>query len=235
MTILAFPGLQRVWQNRWGKQLLAAAGGMLFFWGLMQVYESSPYALLYNDTESQPRGIYLLEKFGAHPILHTGERVDFHYICPLVDGVCRFYKEAPYKTGSQGIKYVAALPGDVLTVRGSNVYVKYQHSSVWHFLGHRFQYVPSPLDHHQWVAIHKNPKLVQPLFPKQRIFTYAEKNWHNYRIPAGYFYGQSRRVPNSFDSRYYGLDKYSQLVGKTELLWRVNLDPIFDKLNSWGF
>lgn len=176
---------------------------------------ASPYRLLYNDTRSEPRGIYFLEEFASsHPVLHRGERIDFRYVCPLLDGKCAFYRQAPYRTGNQAIKKVGAIPGDILNVVGKNVYERDPHGTRWHLLGHRYTYIPGYL-------------------PKTRILTYAEKDWHDYTIPPGYFYGMSQRVKDSFDSRYYGLDRYSQLVGRVFLLWHVNLNGIFNWLNGW--
>jgi type IV secretory pathway protease TraF len=207
-------GLRRVWANRWGKQALALVGGLSFFWGMMQLYLASPWQLLYNDTSSEARGIYLLEKFQGTPRLHLGELVDFHYVCPLKHGRCLLYSEAPYATGSQAMKRVGALPGDVLNVVGPDVYMRVPGSAHWKLLGRRYTFVPG-------------------VFPPQRVLTYAERDWRDYRIPDGYFYGESQRVAASFDSRYYGLDRYSQLIGHPVLLWRVNLDGFFNLLNGW--
>lgn len=206
--------LHSVWQNRWGKQLITLVGGFTFFWGMMQVYETSPIQFLYNDTRSEPRGIYLLHKVNPNnSTLHDGELIDFRYVCPLIDGVCRFYSQAPYKTGNQAIKRVGAIPGDTLNVIGANVYMHTPGNAHWKLLGHRYTYIPDYI-------------------PRTKIFTYAEKDWHDYVIPKGYFYGMSQRVKDSFDSRYYGLDKDSQLVGPVTLLWHVNLNPIFNWING---
>lgn len=206
--------INSVWQNRWGKQIITLVLGFTFFWGLFHIYKLSPIRLLYNDTRSEPRGIYLLHAVNPHTFtLHDGALIDFKYICPLIDGQCKFFSEAPYKTGNQAIKKVGAVSGDTLNVVGKNVYMHTPDSTQWVLLGHRYTYIPD-------------------YTPRKRIFTYAEKDWHDYVIPKGYFYGMSQRVKDSFDSRYYGLDKDSQLVGPVTLLWHVNLNPIFNWING---
>ncbi len=207
------PGLRKLWENRWGKQVVALVGGGLFFWGAFQLFEMSPYRILYNDTRSQPRGLYLLHRFPArNPALYVGERIVFRYHCPLLHGVCVMESEAPYAENSPVIKWVGAIPGDVLNVVGQNVYVRFPGHTAWKLLGHRIRTIPGN--------------------PPQKVFTYAEKDWHDYTIPPGTLYDMSQRVRLSYDSRYYGLIADSQLEGRAHLLWRVNLNGFFRLLDD---
>lgn len=177
----------------------------------------SPWRITYNETPSEPRGLYLVHATGPIPPaqLHYGELVQFHYSCPqtpvvLGDGplkgatvlACLDAKVAPYVDGSAFVKKVEGLPGDVVT------------------------------SHDGCVTIHRaNGQTVEQgcvlrKAPDGRPVPFHEQ-WgaHGTRIPRGEWYAGSTRVPQSYDSRYFGLVHYQQIIGTIQPLWTSGKHP----------
>ena len=174
----------------------------------------SPWRLSVNLTPSEPRGVYIVHHTGPIPArgLHYGELVQFRYECPATlmtvrTGpaagatyyACADAPVAPYPDGTLFIKQVMGLPKDVVT------------------------------ETHDIVQLHlANGRLVRA----GRVLTDAPDGrpvpYHavwakgGTIIPAGHWYAGSVRVPQSYDSRYFGLVSTLQIVGTVRPLWLLH-------------
>lgn len=171
----------------------------------------SPWRITYNPTPSEPRGLYLAHTTG--PIsarrLHYGELVQFHYICPETPVTfkqgplagatalaCLDAGVAPYADGSFFVKKVEGKPGDTVIGRAGCVSIRRRDGrtvSAGCVLRRAPDGKPVPF-HARWGA-------------------------HGTRIPRGMWYAGSTRVPQSYDSRYFGLVSTKQIVGTIRPLW----------------
>ena len=192
----------------------------------------SPWKLTYNITPSAPRGLYLEHRIDRMPMseLHYGERILFRYRCPRsrfrarvapgrrallrqqertrvtraipgtgIDGTaCLDRQVAPYPDGAHFIKEVAGKPGDRLYTRNGSDYIRRAGGKTID-VGAILARAPSgrPIPFHP--------------------------TWNGQRIPRGQLYLSSTRVPQSYDSRYFGLVSRARILGTVKLLWRVRL------------
>ena len=172
----------------------------------------SPWKLTYNITPSAPRGLYLEHRIDRMPMseLHYGERILFRYRCPRtqvtaaipgtgINGTaCLDRQVAPYPDGAHFIKEVAGKPGDRLYTRNGSDYIQ-RASGKTVSVGAILARAPSgrPIPFHP--------------------------TWSGQSIPRGQLYLSSTRVPQSYDSRYFGLVNRDRILGTVKLLWRVRL------------
>ena len=176
----------------------------------------SLWRLVWNDTPSEPRGLYLVHVTGPIPVsrLAYGALVQFHYVCPQVPvlvaaqrqpvtkglpaGITRLTcldrRVAPYPDGTSFIKRIEGKPGDILTTRRGCVTVRRRDGKA------------RPLG----CALRRAPD--------GRPVPYR-MHWKDTPIPRGQFYAGSTRVPQSYDSRYFGLVKRQQIIGTVQPLW----------------
>lgn len=147
--------------------------------------------------------------------LHYGELVQFHYICPQTPvalshgplrGVtalaCLDARVAPYADGSTFVKKVEGLPGDRVTARNGCVTIHRSNGQV--------------------VAL----GCVLSRAPDGRPVPFHE-HWgaQGTRIPHGEWYASSTRVPQSYDSRYFGLVRSQQIIGTIQPIWTTAKQP----------
>lgn len=153
-----------------------------------------PYRLYYNNTQSMPIGWYLSKRSELNAI--NPKQEDILTYRPLIP----YWAEniIPWSSKSTFIKKVGAIPGEYLYSRPEGIYacpVKIafpeQDPLRCRFLG----------------AVISKTQKGDPI-PLQEL-----PRWEAYRIPEGYYYMYSDRVPNSFDSRYQGLIPKHRLLG----------------------
>ncbi len=186
----------------------------------------SPWKLTYNITPSAPRGLYLEHRIDRMPMskLHYGERILFRYQCPRtqvaaaipgtgINGTaCLDRQVAPYPDGAHFIKEVAGKPGDRLYTRA----------------GSSRQRREAPLAKGDSDYIQRTDGTLVDVgailarAPSGRPIPF-HPTWSGQSIPRGELYLSSTRVPQSYDSRYFGLVNRDEILGTVKLLCRVRL------------
>jgi type IV secretory pathway protease TraF len=167
---------------------------------LVSAYWASPIKLMYNHTESEAPGWYLVERISPETAsdLELGQMYAVEYQCPLTEaGDCVFkdVKHAP--KGLNLLKRVQGLPGHVIqreTIDGVPV-------NIITGEGYR-KNVGEILD-----ALKDGTPIPSLLDASQPI-----------TIPEGFVYIGNQRVGNAFDSRYFGLVPISRIEGKARKL-----------------
>ena len=186
-----------------------AAIGLVAITAVLAALRYSPWRLVWNSTPSEPRGLYLVHVTGPIPVsrLPYGTLVQFHYRCPLIPArvtrgplagitrlTCLDRHVAPYPDGTPFIKRVEGKPGDMLTTYRGCMTIRRRDGTV-RALGCALRRAPDgrPVPYHM--------------------------HWNDTRISRGRFYAGSTRVPQSYDSRYFGLVKRQQIIGTVQPVW----------------
>ena len=186
-----------------------AAIGLVAITAVLAALRYSPWRLVWNSTPSEPRGLYLVHVTGPIPVsrLPYGTLVQFHYRCPLIPArvtrgplagitrlTCLDRHVAPYPDGTPFIKRVEGKPGDMLTTYRGCMTIRRRNGTV-RALGCALRRAPDgrPVPYHM--------------------------HWNDTRISRGRFYAGSTRVPQSYDSRYFGLVKRQQIIGTVQPVW----------------
>ena len=154
-------------------------------------YLLSPYfAIGFSNTPSMDAYFFLNENYTVnHPVIKQGKAVVFP--APL-----RFYRWKKYYSANglkyppdlKLVKYVGCVPGEILNTAGRK-----------DFCGGKFLAVVP-----KYAVLIPEPHLEIKGFPI----------WHNYKIPAGYFFAVS---PDRYglDSRYFGLVEIETVLYNT--------------------
>jgi|GEM_PF-6324805 len=146
-----------------------------------------PYRLALNVTPSEPEGLYLTKRLSPDAALHRGELVVMRYEGPAV---ARYRTVAPYPAGSEFIKRVAGVPGDLLYSTSRRVRLVRSGAAGAVILGFRVPRSPSG-----------KPVPAGPI-------------WGGVRIPAGWYYLASDGYKDAFDSRYFGLVPRRRIIAE---------------------
>lgn len=163
---------------------------LLMAWAVLQVVGLQPYRLQINRTPSEPEGLYWVDTRVRDP--GRGDLVEFVYRCP---GDCPV-PFSTYPTGTRFLKRVTGRPGDRIATGSDRHEWLTQADGVRRDLGEVLRTTPSG------VAI-----------PLHACFDGSA-------IPdASYYVSGESTVPNSYDSRYFGLVDQAQLIGTARLLW----------------
>lgn len=158
-------------------------------------YVASPYKLIYNYTESEIPGWYLLSEVGSDYALKRGDMIMFDYECPEINGSCAFEGIVTLDSGANVIKRVQGMPGDSVTLqlKDGEYHTSISYSDKVFDAGALMEKTSAGI---------KLPHLFKP-DPVEII-------------PEGKFYAGNQRVKNAFDSRYFGLVERQRVIGLVE-------------------
>ena len=165
--------------------------GWLFFWLLLKE-TGKQIGFGINVTGSQIPGIYVYSS--ANGLLKKGELVDCNL--DFSNPSLQWIKSRNYVSGNKKLlKNIGAIPGEWLFTAYPNIYVCAKN------------------------RLTKNCKILGGCIKKDKtglpVFC---QNWHGVRIPKNYFYLQSNRIFNSFDSRYFGLVYIKNIHHKVKII-----------------
>ena len=169
---------------------------VILFFGFFYLIMSQFYAFGISLTPSMDTYFFLNEKYTAlHPVIKDGKAVVFPP--PKRFFLWKKYYEANglhYPKKDLLVKYVACTQGQILNTVGRKDYCN----------GRFIAQIP------EYAVLIPTPHMRIKGFPV----------WHNYKIPAGYFFAAS---PDKYglDSRYFGLVKDSAV--------KYNTVPLFPK------
>lgn len=151
---------------------------------LAQVLLWQPWRLTYNFTVSEPLGFYAYRKIPAGQYVpKLGDLIVFSYSAPS----WALGRYAP--SGALFLKRVGAVPGETLILHDNGRAVAACSGQTCRELG---------------VALERDSRERSLPMPPFATGT---------RIPAGQIYARSAHVPNSYDSRYFGLVPVTRIRG----------------------
>ena len=140
------------------------------------------YGVGFNPTESEPLGFYVTHPIGTHS-LKLNEMVAFNLPSDSIA-----YKDQVVTPSTYLIKKVKAVPNQYLFTQKDQIFVCNQNALTpkCESLGHCLK-----------VSVHGHALQCQ--------------QWQGYKVPKDTYYMSSQRVKDSYDSRYFGLVKKSDV------------------------